>query len=375
MALSLTPVRRLAETLGYVEHGVDDVNRVISLITHEDATLRISIYYDTGTIRLWRRHPLQPCTSQVVVLNVSLDRLGNILQHPHSCGAVAKLQSYSLEPETVMLRKHYAYLGAALAGLNKQRSEVSRALKAACLGKQASGCLRRGRVVGCKRSFDEMMGLSLLCKQEKGGMCRHWSFYPDQVARLWRCGGVACVAMIGRATVMVYASGRVDCTSGTPPFLLHQLTNKASAVKLEYVSLGSHGRYFFRGANGTVDWCGGCDKFNEMVKSKGGAAVSCVAFGPHPQAYFVRFSHGEYVYSGLGLDFSQCLKRCNKHGEIADVALGPLGEWWVSFQDGHWECGNVVEEVEEVLAGLRRQARTLVKVVFGGEHAYFIRYW
>ena len=374
MALSLHPVRQLAQAFGYEERGVDHGNSVVSFVPRHDTTLHVSIYYHTGTVRVRWGHHLVPACAQVVLLRVTLDKLSSLLQNPRSCGSFVRLQKSSTEPEVTMLQKHNAYLDAALERLTVERRELDRVLGGSAGNRRGKGGIS---VLGAKRRFDEMMRISLPvrdCRKETAGRCRHWTFFPDEVTQLWRKGDVKCVAMVSRATVMLYGSGKVEGTSELPAFLRHQLMSPGKSG-IDYLCLGSHGRYFLRFFDGRVDWCGGCDLFNQLVKNRGSNSVVCVAFGATSNVYFVKFSDGALAWNGLSLEFSRSLKRCSsRHGEVADVSLGPRGEWWVKFQDNHWECGSVMGEVREVLQQLQRQGRQLQSVVFGGEHAYFIQY-
>ena len=167
--------------------------------------------------------------------------------------------------------------------------------------------------------------------------------------------------------------GRVIYTAGVPQRLAASLGGRhRSLPPPTFVAMGTNGRFFVKFADGTAEWEGDAphvrrehmspytpdghttDKFNEQIKTRARTAVA-VAFG-QDDAFFIIQSNGGFAHSGNIPDglYRDIRRREHRGKDLADVNLGPRGEWWVSWTDGTWAVGGHSRRCRDDLTALTR---------------------
>jgi len=130
------------------------------------------------------------------------------------------------------------------------------------------------------------------------------------------------------ASLLLYEDGDQTWTSGLPTFLYNKLNGRQKSLPPpEYVSMGSHDRYYVRFQDGKSEWVG-CEHMTRQLKNTD-ATPRAVSFGKSGRdSYFILFEDGDYSYQnipGALVDFIED----HKDSKLEKVALGPNGEWFV----------------------------------------------
>ena len=187
--------------------------------------------------------------------------------------------------------------------------------------------------------------------------------------------------------------GRVIYTAGVPQRLAASLGGRhRSLPPPTFVAMGTNGRFFVKFADGTAEWEGDAphvrrehmspytpdghttDKFNEQIKTRASTAVA-VAFG-QDDAFFIIQSNGGFAHSGNIPDglYRDIRRREHRGKDLADVNLGPRGEWWVSWTDGTWAVGGHSRRCRDDLEELAQDGWSAKEIVFGPGSDYLIRF-
>ena len=187
--------------------------------------------------------------------------------------------------------------------------------------------------------------------------------------------------------------GRVIYTAGVPQRLAASLGGRHRSLSPPtFVAMGTHGRFFVKFADGTAEWEGDAphvrrehmspytpdghttDKFNEQIKTRASTAVA-VAFG-QDDAFFIIQTNGGFAHSGNIPDalYRDIRRREHRGKDLADVNLGPRGEWWVSWTDGTWAVGGHSRRCRDDLEELAQDGWSAKEIVFGPGSDYLIRF-
>jgi hypothetical protein len=191
------------------------------------------------------------------------------------------------------------------------------------------------------------------------------------------------VATNGIGTVFLYGNGGVAYTPNIPRALYHRLsqlrTSKLHSSRPSYVSLGTKDRFYVSFHDGTYSCKGPKGLERVLSKSQINLPPLSVAFGSHFDGFFVVFSDGSHHQQGRGIpaDLEQHLEKhasTSERSDLACVNLGPSGEWFVRFQDGHFGFGGVSREMDEAIQELLQDGHCLNFLDFGENGSYFVSY-
>ena len=198
---------------------------------------------------------------------------------------------------------------------------------------------------------------------------------------------VKWVATNGVGTVFLYGNGGVAYTPNIPYPLYQRLSqlrsSKLHSCRPKYVTLGTKDRYFVTFHDNTFHYSKGLKVLDRELKKLSIPPVS-VAFGTTYDAFCIIYDDGTYKYHGRGMptDFIERLTTTSNTvnpsllpvQRLSSVTLGPSGEWFVRFQDGQVDYGNISNEMNHAIQELRNDGHQVNFLDFGENGSYFISY-
>lgn len=203
----------------------------------------------------------------------------------------------------------------------------------------------------------------------------------EHVLTAWRvCAGLGselrCVALGAEGelcAIIVHAEGQ-SWTSGLPDMLssaLHTRTLTSPAVRATHVAMGTDERYYVRYTNGVHDWVAS-DECSAAIESKPPAQL---AFGAEWGSFCALFQDGSVEYARLppGLE-AELERRGAGDARLKDVALGPVGEWWLLYADGSSRWGGLSDALMARLHTLHRTGGMITALAFGADGTFVLRY-
>lgn len=120
-----------------------------------------------------------------------------------------------------------------------------------------------------KKSMEYTKSEALLAmRRREGDKCLFFGSQAYDVGEKFS-DRVTCMAMAETATLLIYDTGDPFFTPGLTSSLyktLKKWSGRGDQQGATYVAMGSHDRYFAQRADGTLDWEGGSDEFDEAAK-------------------------------------------------------------------------------------------------------------
>ena len=220
--------------------------------------------------------------------------------------------------------------------------------------------------------MEEEQEQSMRERVARGRQLLAWADDADEIDALFT-PEVTCIATGAMATLVLYEDPRrawaYTRNQGLPQSLLSALHGRGRHLPPpSCAALGSQGRYYLRFADGTAQFVAP-QAFGKALQSREDRDVRTVAFGEDWETFFVTFEDGSWATEGaLPEGLSALLKT---QTSLADVALGPCGEWFLRSSNHHCWWGGLGDEAQRFLASLRDR---LVSVRFGEAHGFLCRY-
>jgi len=98
---------------------------------------------------------------------------------------------------------------------------------------------------------------------------------------------------------------------------------------------------------------------------------------PWPPCRYVLWSDGHHAWSAKGVPAglrAQLSARSKKQSDVAELAKGDGGQWFVRYQDGTWHAGGLAEDCRQAADALQQQGHTIHTMCFGHGGSWAILY-
>ena len=422
--LSAEAVREVAARMGLREIQYNKASRIIAFekVDRDGSTARINVYYTTGTVGTALQHPRQGKT-QMFRRNCGLREVEEIMANPrvHTDKGYKRCQditgvlgesdhgdkakrlksgegnalavmaaSAAAAGETVpdteegSVRCELRELDTALAIMMEQRAglvghlhEVEGAARAVATTAMEDA-LKKAAALRAEAARHEAEVAKQAAETKRraleasrGTLYTYCIAHRDDVENMFS-PRVACVAMGGAATLMLYDNGSFTYTGGLAEGIHKKLhTRAASHPKPAYVALGSQERYYVNFTNGKSEWSGP-EYLGDAIHGQTSSPV-CVAFGEEWGSYFVLFGNGAYESQNVpsGLKEFLNIKRVKKYG-VKWVSLGPNGEYFIEDNSGNKQWGGMTADAFQTIKRDTRGGMTFLE--FGCNGTWFARY-
>ena len=377
---------------------------------------RITIYCHTGTImtsRIWHG-----CVRNIFRKNVtSLDIVERCLRHPpelpsidwnlighwnhnknHYCNTTSSStqQQQSTNDDAVEMKKvihsipkNLELIDVGIAILTSERDKLLQHAKTLEVTKttttSATTTQMQKAVVGLPTTATTT-GMEFQFSLSAGPM-KHVDQCLHDINEMGKL--VKWVATNGVGTVFLYGNGGVAYTPNIPHPLYQRLSqlrsSKLHSSRPKYVSLGTKDRFFVTFHDNTFHYSKGLKVLDRELKKLSKPPIS-VAFGTTYDAFCIVYDDGTYKYHGRGIPtaFTERLNASTSTTNptaavrpiqrLSSMALGPSGEWFVRYQDGQVDYGNVSTEMNHAIQELRRDGHTINFLDFGENSSYFVSY-
>jgi hypothetical protein len=396
LELPLSQLRSLAQLseLEEISH-----NKVTHVISFKSDQIRHNVYYKTGTVTTIWIHPrlgklyhfrhkqsLEDIrhifgASDRSELNTSaLDYTDDDAEEFATRNQIARLteEANRIEREKVTLLTNLELFDQIRDGELK-RAQWKEANEGKCSPRSED--TRRGRLFSgdaplIARSLTSSPGKPLSSpmlphqqRPPKGGnvRCNFPDPQSDFVAQNW-CANVSSLAIGGESIVFIYDDYSWSSTNGLPPLLLKRLHTRPTHLSPPaYVAAGSMNRCFLTFSDGSSEW-NASEGFHRCIHEQKGSSVARVAFGRHWNSFVILFNNGTFHYNNIPTELEAQLRR-KEDGPLAEIYLGPNGEWFLAREDGKvsWmarSCEIVAKEL-----GLN-----ITDMLFGSNGTFIIRY-
>ena len=177
---------------------------------------------------------------------------------------------------------------------------------------------------------------------------------------------VSCVAMSISSVIMIYDDGNVMWTPDVPVAVQNSIHSRPpSAPRPSFIAMNASNNtdFFIRYQDNKADWNCGNPDFDSFVRD---TTIDKVAFG-YNHSWFAITKHGDWGYANVPEKLLiDLLSIENKSRVVEVVSLGLENEYFVSFSDGHWVCGELSLSLN---ADVMKRTRELVHVYLGGNGA------
>jgi hypothetical protein len=186
---------------------------------------------------------------------------------------------------------------------------------------------------------------------------------------------VACVALGGHATLVLYEDGDLAWTSGLPTQLYNKLNGRQKSLPPpEYVSMGSEDRWYVRFEDGKSQWVG-C-KFMTAQLQITDVTPWNVAFGKSSDSFFIVFEDGSFSYQNIPNALKEFIDSLEEsHPKLEQVSLGPKGEWFVETDTGERRWGSLSPKCRKHIEDYEELEHVFVKtIVFGADDQYLFEW-
>lgn len=193
---------------------------------------------------------------------------------------------------------------------------------------------------------------------------------------------LGCIALgvEGEQAVFVAHERGQSWTSQIPPLALAAVQARvgssteeraASDQRVAFATFGTDDRYYVRWASGLHDWIAD-EVCSEQIKRR---PVSRLAFGAEWASFLILFKDGGVSHAQLPPPCERALRAraAPASARLRDAALGPSGEWWLSFLDGSAEWGGLPDGLEAALRAREKAGDEVTSVVFGVGGSWVVR--
>jgi hypothetical protein len=140
-----------------------------------------------------------------------------------------------------------------------------------------------------------------------------------------------------------------------------------------YVALGSRERYYVRFTDGSSQWSGDGEDFNQKIRDGGSrGGISSVAFG-EPGAWFIVYGDGGWSNLCNCPGLNNKIAARDRRGDLKCVSLGPNGEWFLAAGNGRiwWGGYSDVSKLPEQIQSVKNR---ITYMDFADDDTFLVRY-
>lgn len=390
LEIPLAALRTLASQFGFIEIYFD---RCFHLISFKLEQYRFNIYYKTGSVIMIWTHPNGGNLFRIQQKQ-SLDDIRKLFLTPESIHFNLSSPVDEEISEEVALRSHITRLKEEQASLERQISILTSSIES--FEKIRAGERKRSTLYPdalsiqshqeqlvsstpiLQNNLSMKFSLNTLPKGEKnldsverlrGGnvRCNVPDYHAEFITQNWS-SKVRTVALGGDGIVLLYDDFSWSCTGGLPPLLQKALATRPTHLPPPtYVSCGSMDRCFILFCDGTAEW-NGPEIFCKSLNTHTHLTPSRVAFGRHWNSFVIVFDNGDVHFNNIPSDLERQLRKKEKL-DLAEIYLGPSGEWFFAREDGStsWmakSCESATKDLDS----------RITDVIFGSFGTYIVRY-
>jgi len=365
-ALNLDDVRRMASSQGLMETYFNAKSRVISFCD-PDSTLRVNVYYTTGTVGTCLKHPR----------NMKLQDLDRIFANPRahtgegyytnsttreshlnsttvSHGPVSDEET-ALSQQINILEQQLTEYRAQMSSLKtareeeewrkaaeaeearqkeeqrKKAAEAEEARRKEEQRKKAEKARKKAekilQLLEDERQRRKAAAAEKKRQEKRGNDCDWWLFYHDDIPDM--CD-TSCVA-IGEGGYVAVSDSGVSTYHGIPSNVQNYLDRQHNR-NIAFVAIGPEDQYFVRKTNGKCAYNGPAsfeEAMDDYYHSKG---VSVVTFGPWG-IWYVKYEDGSEDWRGIDENYGQRLSSILSTCPIRNLFLGDNGIYFVAYNE------------------------------------------
>lgn len=103
----------------------------------------------------------------------------------------------------------------------------------------------------------------------------------------------------------------------------------------------------------------------------GSTSIDVLALGPNDAYYWQNSIRGE-VYDCIPDGLRKTFKSTDS--KVENVNLGPGGEWFVRFKDGHWSSVGGTSRLSQLIDEIHIDGASVQEILFGHRHTWVMRY-
>lgn len=207
------------------------------------------------------------------------------------------------------------------------------------------------------------------------------------ISTAWKvCGALACqlgcIALGAENEQAVFVSHErgQSWTSQIPPLALAAVQVRvggsteertASEQRVAFVAFGTDDRYYVRWESGLHDWIAD-ERCSAEIKKR---PVAQLAFGADWPSYLIIFKDGGISYAQLPPACERALRAraTPASARLRDAALGPSGEWWLSFRDGSSASGGLPDGLKRAIESHEAAGNEVTSLCFGVGGTWVLR--
>ncbi|KAK3259042.1 hypothetical protein CYMTET_31939 [Cymbomonas tetramitiformis] len=361
--LNLPEVRECARRHGLDEIQFNERSRVIAF-SDRARTVRINVYYTTGTVGTCVSHPKQGST-QMFRRSCTMHLLEQIMMDPrvhtgkgykrkfhHAMsvdhrderkygGEIAgparsedlevRYQLLELDKEASEIAEQRAALSAHINALDANRLERAEAERVE-REREASAKLEKENVEKEKKRLAAVHEAAVRARQEqvnrdhaRGNYSQSWLSYRDYMPQ--SMSNVKCVGINEGGYVAVYDEG--SCAYHGVSRNITEYIDRQENSNISYLAIGPDSQFFGKKFNGKTEWNAPGD-FGEAIHQSS-SGVKFVAFGPFG-TYYIQFLDGSTHWNGeIDPTLDQYLMQSSN---IRQVWLGEDEQYFIC-----WDCG------------------------------------
>lgn len=355
LELSLCVLRSLALQCGLVEVSFD---RRYQMISFKSDQHRYNIYYKTGTVVIILGFPRQKHRYRIMQKQ-SLDDIRSLFLDPEGCRF-----SHTFDEdcdEESALRNQIGRLREEQANIEKEISELTRSVE--LYDKILAGERKRRNVSTSPIRFLTKNSQS---NGDRGGniRCNLSDEQAEFVTQNWS-SQVSTIALGGEGIIFLYDDMSWSSTNGLPPLIHRVLSIRPIHLPPPtYVSCGSMNRCYILFEDGSSEW-NGSENFSKCVRNR---KIKRVAFGRQWNSFVVVFENGDIEFENIPSDLEMHIRR-KEHNDIAEIYLGPSGEWFLSRSGG-----SISWMAKSCESNTRDLQMKITDILFGAFGTYIIRY-